>query len=264
MADKDLYLLTDIDPKTVGLVERGAVDVFDDGQNFFLFKSQMKEEKSMADEKTFWQMLKDLAKANDVEVPAELEAAMEQPETPTEPEPTPEPEPAPVVEKAQPSVTPEPSQEYEVVKAQLATATAQMEAMNARIQKAEQDLQKERELRAVEELQKAQGIFIAKAQQWDNMVDDPVMMGKALHASQAAIPEELYKYMESRIDRGERLIKASNVWDEFGSTRIEDDGTPLAKAQKQATEKGIPLAEAILALPEADQLVILAESRGGK
>ena len=220
----------------------------------------------MADEKTFWQMLKDLAKANDVEVPAELEAAMEapvvEPETPTEPEPTPEPEPAPVVEKAQPA--PEQPQNYEVIKAQLATATAQMEAMNTRIQKAEQDLQKERELRAVEELQKAQGEFITKAQQWDNMVDDPVMMGKALHASQAAIPEELYKYMESRIDRGERLIKASNVWGEFGSTRIDDDGTPLAKAQKQATEKGIPLAEAILALPEADQLVILAESRGGK
>lgn len=263
MAEQDLYLLTDIDTETVGLVERGAVDVFDDGQNFFLLKSQTKEE-SMADEKTFWQMLKDLAKANDVEVPAELEAAMEtpavtEPET-VEPEPTPEPEPAPVVEKSQP----EPSQEYEIVKAQLATATAQMEAMNTRIQKAEQDLQKERELRAVEELEKAQGEYIAKAQNWDNVVDNPVLMGKALHASKTAIDPDLYQYMEGRFDYAERLIKASNVWGEFGSTRIEDDGTPLAKAQKQATEKGIPLAEAILALPEADQLVILSESRGVK
>jgi hypothetical protein len=146
---------------------------------------------------------------------------------------------------------------------QVATQTSQLEAMNARLQKNESDLQKERDLRAQEAIEKAQSEFVRKAEGWDNLATDPVLIGKALHAAKSAIAPEFYQAIENMIERGEKLVKMSNVWGEFGSTKIdENDGSPLAKAQKMATDKGIPLAEAMLQLPAADQRALMAESGG--
>ena len=194
----------------------------------------------------------------------------EQPEAETEPEVAEvtveeeeETQPEVVVEE---EPVPEPqakSNDLGIFKTQIEALVKTNEQMAKRLEATEKALADERAKSEEVELQKAEQTFVQKAERMPNVSTKPSALGKALHAAHRHLDEENYMEIEQALTRAEHLLKQAKVWDEFGTTEIPQDNSPLAKAKKIAKEQSIPFNEAVLQLDYDEQSLVLADSRGG-
>lgn len=105
--------------------------------------------------------------------------------------------------------------------------------------------------------------FIEKAMSFRTLSVGHTELGELLHKASKALDAEAYGKIEAILKAADNQLGAAGIFGEFGTARTPEEVTLEDKVQKAATD-GKSYADALLSLSESEQLELLKSMRGGK